>query len=88
MFEYDRSSKWLIEHHGDAILRIAGVEEIESWRALILTLYVFSSCGNREEGTAMPRRYDGFGLTPHRVDGGHSHAPFRDHCSHPRSLSP
>ena len=34
MFEYDKSSKWLIEHHGDAILRIAGLEEIESWHAL------------------------------------------------------
>jgi hypothetical protein len=32
--DYDRSSKWLIQHHGDAILRLAGVEDIESWRAL------------------------------------------------------
>ena len=34
MFEYDKSSKWLIQHHGGAILRIAGLEEIASWRAL------------------------------------------------------
>src|SRR5262249_54526524 len=31
---YDRSSKWLIEHHGDAILRLAGITEIVSWRAV------------------------------------------------------
>src|SRR6266851_7743359 len=31
---YDRSSKWLIEHHGDAILRLGGVENIRSWRAV------------------------------------------------------
>jgi hypothetical protein len=34
MFEYDKSSKWLIQHHGDSILRLAGVEEIASWTAL------------------------------------------------------
>ena len=34
MFEYDKSSKWLIQHHGGAILRIAGLQGIESWRAL------------------------------------------------------
>jgi hypothetical protein len=34
MGEYDRSSKWLIQHHGDSILRLAGVEAIASWRAL------------------------------------------------------
>ena len=26
MHEYDKSSKWLIQHHGDSILRLAGVE--------------------------------------------------------------
>jgi hypothetical protein len=31
---YDKSSKWLIEHHGDSILRLAGIENIASWRAL------------------------------------------------------
>jgi predicted transposase YdaD len=31
---YDRSSKWLIEHHGDSILRMAGVGAVQSWRAL------------------------------------------------------
>jgi len=34
MAEFDRSSKWLIQHHGDAMLRLAGVTGIESWRAL------------------------------------------------------
>lgn len=34
MGEYDRSSKWLIQHHGDSILRLAGVEAIASWKAL------------------------------------------------------
>ena len=31
---YDRSSKWLIEHHGDAILRLAGIRDLDSWRPL------------------------------------------------------
>jgi hypothetical protein len=31
---YDRSSKWLIEHHGDTILRLAGVRDLDSWRPL------------------------------------------------------
>src|SRR4051812_9515460 len=34
MHEYDKSSKWLIEHHGDSILRLAGVRGIVSWKAL------------------------------------------------------
>lgn len=34
MFEYDKSSKWLIQHHGDSILRMAGVNDIESWTPL------------------------------------------------------
>jgi hypothetical protein len=34
MQEYDRSSKWLIQHHGDSILRLAGVRDIVSWRPL------------------------------------------------------
>jgi hypothetical protein len=29
---YDKSSKWLIQHHGDSILRLARVEKIEAWR--------------------------------------------------------
>lgn len=32
--EYDRSSKWLIQHHGDSILRLAGIDDIENWRAV------------------------------------------------------
>jgi len=34
MQEYDKSSKWLIQHHGDSILRLAGVGNIVSWRPL------------------------------------------------------
>ena len=34
MHQYDKSSKWLIEHHGDSILRLAGVQAIEWWRPL------------------------------------------------------
>ena len=29
---YDRSGKWLIEHHGDSILRLAGIQKIVDWR--------------------------------------------------------
>jgi len=29
---YDRSSKWLIQHHGDSMLRLAGVKNIQAWR--------------------------------------------------------
>ena len=31
---YDRSTKWLLEHHGDLILQLAGVRDIEDWHAL------------------------------------------------------
>jgi hypothetical protein len=31
---YNRSSKWLIQHCGDALLRLAGVSGIRAWRAL------------------------------------------------------
>ncbi len=34
MHEYDKSSKWLIQHHGDSILRLAGVRNIVVWRPL------------------------------------------------------
>jgi len=30
----DRGAKWLIEHHGDAILKLAGIEGIASWKAV------------------------------------------------------
>ena len=33
-FRYDRSSKWLIEHHGDSILRLAGIEDVVAWKPL------------------------------------------------------
>ncbi len=29
---YDKSSKWLIQHHGDSMLRLAKVGRIENWR--------------------------------------------------------
>jgi hypothetical protein len=32
--EYDKSSQWLIQHHGDSILRLAGETGIVSWRPL------------------------------------------------------
>ncbi len=31
---YDKSSKWLIQHFGDAILKLAGVRDLVSWRPL------------------------------------------------------
>jgi hypothetical protein len=34
MAQFDRSSKWLVQHHGDALLRLAGVEDITAWRPL------------------------------------------------------
>jgi hypothetical protein len=34
MHEHDKSSKWLIQHFGDSILRLAGVRGIVSWRSL------------------------------------------------------
>src|SRR5690348_9041605 len=37
-FRYDKSSKWLIEHHGDALLRLGGVTGIRSWRAVFSDL--------------------------------------------------
>ena len=32
--QYDRSTKWLLQHHGDSILRLAGVGPVQSWRAV------------------------------------------------------
>jgi len=29
---YDRSSKWLIQHHGDSMLRMADIGDIDDWR--------------------------------------------------------
>src|ERR1043166_6403472 len=34
MFEFDKSSKWLLQHHGDSILRLGGINEIVAWRPL------------------------------------------------------
>ncbi len=33
-FRYDLASKWLIGHHGDAVLRLAGLTDIVAWRAV------------------------------------------------------
>ena len=32
--EYDKSSKWLVQHHGDSILRLAGISDIAWWKPL------------------------------------------------------
>jgi predicted transposase YdaD len=32
--DYDRSSKWLIQHHGDSILRLSGIRGVRTWRSL------------------------------------------------------
>jgi hypothetical protein len=34
----DNSAKWMIEHHGDAILRVGGVTGFSSWRAVHASL--------------------------------------------------
>jgi hypothetical protein len=34
MHDYDKSSKWLIQHHGDSILRLAGVDDLAEWRPM------------------------------------------------------
>lgn len=33
-FPYDKSSKWLIQHHADAMLRLAGLHDVVEWKAL------------------------------------------------------
>jgi hypothetical protein len=32
MHEYDTSSKYMIQRHGDSILRMAGARDIASWK--------------------------------------------------------
>ena len=34
MGEYDNSSKWMLQHHGDSLLRLGGIDDVISWRAL------------------------------------------------------
>jgi hypothetical protein len=34
MHQYDKSSKWLIQHHGDSIVRLAGARDIVALRPL------------------------------------------------------
>ena len=36
--QYDKSSKWLIQHYGDSILRLAGVRDFLTWRPLAAEL--------------------------------------------------
>lgn len=33
-FQYDKGGKWLIERHADAILKLAGIGPVQSWRPL------------------------------------------------------
>jgi hypothetical protein len=33
-FQYDKGGKWLIEHHADSILKLAGVRPVTSWTPL------------------------------------------------------
>lgn len=33
-FQYDKGGKWLIEHHADAILKLAGIGPVVSWKPL------------------------------------------------------
>jgi hypothetical protein len=30
--EKDRSGKWLLTHHGDSLLRLAGMKSLRPWR--------------------------------------------------------
>ena len=32
--DYDRSSKWLLQHHGGSILSLGGIRGVRSWRSL------------------------------------------------------
>jgi hypothetical protein len=32
--EKDRSAKWLLEHHGDSVLRLGGVRGFTAWRSV------------------------------------------------------
>ncbi len=34
MFEFDKGSKWLLRHHGDAILWLGGIGQIAAWRSV------------------------------------------------------
>lgn len=57
MQEHDRGSKWLIQHHGDAILRLIGVREITAWKTLQAeAVHWGSATGGRAEGQAGDRQ--------------------------------
>lgn len=34
MHEYDKCGKYMIQHHGNSILRLGGIEDIVAWKAL------------------------------------------------------
>jgi hypothetical protein len=34
MHEYDKSGTWLIQHHGNSILRLGRIRKIQSWKPL------------------------------------------------------
>jgi hypothetical protein len=36
--QYDKSSKWLIQHYGDSILRLAGIRDFITWHPLATEL--------------------------------------------------
>jgi len=36
--QYDKSSKWLIQHYGDSILRLAGIPDFIAWHPLATEL--------------------------------------------------
>lgn len=55
MASFDRSSKWLIQHHGDSLLRLAGVQDLVEWRALQAELV---QPGQLPDGLIEARRAD------------------------------
>jgi hypothetical protein len=34
MFEYDKCGKYMVQHHGNSIVWLGGVDDIAIWRAL------------------------------------------------------
>jgi hypothetical protein len=40
MHDYDKCSKWLLQHHAGSILRLAGVQDVASWKPLQAELVV------------------------------------------------
>ncbi len=50
-YQYDKSSKWLIEHHGDSILRLAGMCGFTAWKPLPAELVPTRQTRNGAHGT-------------------------------------